>query len=356
MIKAKLLRNLLLGLGVSGMVILGCKKDTQQLINDKKDTRIKLVYPDYFPQPHYNFDQNTLTQEGFELGKQLFYENALSITNNINCGSCHQPESAFAQLSHELSHGILARLGTRNSPSLFNLLWNTSFFWDGGVNHMELQPISPIINPDEMGETLKNVIAKLNAKEEYKTAFKKVFQKDSVDTDGVMKALSQFMGALVSANSKYDQIRQGKAGVQYTLSEARGYSVFQAKCNSCHAEPLFTDQSLRNNGLALRPNSKGVIDLGQGVITGFDSTSYYKFKVPTLRNLKYTYPYMHDGRFENLNIVLEHYRRAVEHTPNLDPLLVNGIPLSDDEKLDLLAFLNTLNDEEFVANPAFKKN
>lgn len=340
----------------SGLMLLGaCKKDLEPLINDKKDSRISLEWPSSFPKPNYNFDQNTLTEEGFQLGKKLFFENALSITNNINCGTCHQPETAFGQLGHDLSHGIYGRLGTRNSPTLFNLMWNTSFFWDAGVNHIEVQPISPILNHDEMGETLENVVKKLNDKPEYVAEFKKVFGKEHVDTDGIMKALAQFMGRLISANSKYDRVKQGKAGESFTLSEQRGYQIFQKNCNSCHTEPLFTDHSLRNNGLALKPNSKGVIDLGRGVITAFDSTSYYKFRVPTLRNLNYSFPYMHDGRYENLNIVLEHYRRAVQQTPNLDPLLANGIPLTDEDKQDLLAFLNTLNDEEFISNPIFKK-
>lgn len=352
--KSKLLKFSFLGASVMLMIVGSCKKDAQPLVNNHVGQEFDLVWPDYFPNPHYTFEHNKLTKAGFELGKKIFFENALSITNNINCGTCHQPETAFSQLGHDISHGVYARLGTRNSPGLFNLMWQQSFFWDGGANHIEVQPIAPILNHDELGETLPNVIKKLNDKPEYVKAFKAVFGKDSVDTDGVMKALAQYMSTLISDNSKYDQIKKNRPGVAFTATEERGYKLFKQHCNTCHTEPLFTDNSFRNNGLALKLNTKGEIDLGRGLITPFDSSSYYKFKVPSLRNLKYTYPYMHDGRYENLNIVLEHYKRAVQQTPNLDPLLSNGIPLTDDEKNDLIAFLNTLNDDEFVQNPIFR--
>jgi cytochrome c peroxidase len=336
------------------MVIFSCKKDSTPLQEKDLVDTLVLSIPDYFPAPQYNFKNNPLTKEGFELGKKLFFDRVLSVNNTVSCGTCHQQSSAFSQIGHDLSHGTNGNIGTRNSQPIFNLMWNTSFFWDGGANHIEVQPINPITHPDEMGNTLENVIETLNSIPEYRVSFKKVFNKDYIDTEGIMKALAQYMAFIISADSKYDKIQKGMHGYSFTPSEERGYVLFQQKCNTCHIEPLFTDNSFRNNGLAIRTNTKGVIDLGRGVITPFDSTSYYKFRVPTLRNLKYTHPYMHDGRYETLSVVLEHYINHIQQTSNLDPLLRNKITLTTEEKDDLLSFLNTLNDETFINNPILK--
>lgn len=336
------------------MVISSCRKDTVPLVPPGQDTAWTISYPGHFPTPVYNFENNPLTKEGFELGRKLFFDRILSANNTVSCSSCHLPEAAFAQRGHDLSHGIRGNLGIRNSQPIFNMMWNTSFFWDGGSNHIEVQPINPITHPDEMGNTLEQAVKAVNEVAAYREAFKKVFNKDQADTEGIMKALAQYMCFMISAGSKYDKIQQGVAGYQFSQNEERGYMLFKQHCNSCHTEPLFTDHSFRNNGLALLPNTKGAIDLGRGVITHLDSASYYKFRVPTLRNLKYTSPFMHDGRYETVSVVLEHYRNHVQQTPNLDPQLAHGIPLSDREKDDLLSFLNTLNDDNFVANPVFR--
>ena len=311
-----------------------------------KNTDISFVQPANWPSPHYNFQNNTLTSDGFALGRRLFYDARLSIDNSISCASCHEQTTAFAQIDHAFSHGVRNQLGTRNSPALFNLAWHTSFFWDGGVNHIENQPIAPILNPVEMDETIPNVIAKLNADPSYRLQFKNTFGSEEINTQRIQKAIVQFMAAIVSNQSKYDQVKNGKA--TFTADEQAGYILFQQKCNTCHAEPLFTDFSFRNNGL---PPS---LDSGRAHITGLASDRF-KFKVPSLRNLNFTKPYMHNGSIASLGAVLDHYTSGLVPSPTLDPLLQNPITLSAADKSKLIAFLNTLNDYEFVKDLRFKQ-
>jgi len=311
---------------------------------------INFRVPQNWPNPHYNFENNQLTKAGFELGRKLFFDPRLSRTNTISCGSCHQPFSAFAQLEHPVSHGVEDQLGTRNSPALFNLNWHTSFFWDGGVNHIEMQPISPIQNPVEMDESFDNIITKLSSDEDYKTRFKTVFGSDTIDSQRILKSLAQFMGMLVSANSRYDKYMRGEEGGVLSEQELKGLNIYRQNCASCHKEPLFSDFSFRNNGLPLT----SVNDSGRAHITR-NAADLFKFKVPSLRNLKYSSPYMHDGRFATLENVLDHYASGIHSSPTLDPLLQNGIQLTVEERENLLAFLNTLNDEEFVKDPRFQE-
>lgn len=306
--------------------------------------------PQGWPSPVYNFENNPLSEAGFELGKKLFFDTRLSRTNTISCGSCHQPFSAFAQLDHNVSHGVEDKLGTRNSPALFNLNWHTSFFWDGGVNHIEVQPLSPIQNPVEMDETLENIIEKLSVDNEYAHRFTKVYGDSAITSQRIFKALAQFMGMLVSSNSKYDKYIRGEAGIVMNEKELNGMNIFKANCATCHKEPFFSDFSFRNNGLPL----SAVNDSGRAHIT-LNALDLYKFKVPSLRNLKYSPPYMHDGRFATLDQVLDHYASGITPSATLDPLLVNGIQLNAQERNDLKAFLSTLNDEEFVKDPRFQE-
>jgi len=356
LISAKYLRFGLLLCIATTIVVQSCRKNELPLEPKTENKEYVFDVPEGWPSPNYNFENNPLTKEGFELGRELFFETKLSRTNTISCGSCHQPSAAFAQIGHDVSHGVDDLLGTRNSPALFNLNWNTSFFWDGGVNHIEVQPIAPITNPVEMDESLARMVDKLNADADYKLAFKKVFDKEEVDVEGVMKAMAQFMGLLVSNNSKYDHVKNNTNGQQFSIAEEKGYQVFLKHCNSCHTEPLFSDQQLHNNGLKLVNNANNEIDLGRGIISPLDSGSYYKFKTPSLRNLSFTSPYMHDGRFETLDEVINHYTIGQRNEVNLAPQLAQYIVLSATERQDLLAFLNTLNDEQFVADERFKSN
>jgi cytochrome c peroxidase len=309
---------------------------------------IKEIVPDGWPQPVYRFENNPLTQEGFELGRELFYEELLSSNNMISCGSCHQLFSAFANADHRFSHGINDSLGNRNAPGLFNMNWNTSFMWDGGVNHLETQPLAPIANPIEMNENLNNVVAKLSSSNKYKQLFKSAFGNEEINSQKILKAFAQFQGVLYSYNSKYDQFKRNE--VSLTNEEQAGYNLFIQKCNNCHREPLFTDHDFKNNGL---PVDVTINDFGREKITG-NAEDKFKFKTPTLRNITLTAPYMHDGRFNSLEQVLNHYANGISNTTNLDPTLQSGIPLTNIEKNYLKAFLFTLTDYKFVQDERFK--
>ncbi|RYZ65635.1 MAG: cytochrome-c peroxidase, partial [Proteobacteria bacterium] len=310
-----------------------------------------------FPEPVYRLADNQITKDGFELGRKLFYEPRLSRNNTVSCGSCHIQSSAFTQHGHDVSHGIDDRLGSRNSPPIMNLAWMPSFFWDGGVFDLDLQPIVPITNHVEMDETVENVLTKLRQHPQYPALFKKAFGTEEINTARTMKALSQFMLTMVSANSKYDKYSRKETGAALTESELRGLTLFKANCSGCHTGELFTDQSFRNNGLRMQLANSKDFDLGRYQIT-LNLDDYNKFRVPSLRNVERTSPYMHDGRFQTLEQVLEHYINDVQDTPQLDPLLKKtgkpGIALTTTDKADLLAFLRTLTDDEYIRDRRFQ--
>lgn len=329
--------------------VLACKKSDE--IQQKVADFLGFQKPANFPDPVYKMSNNPITKAGFELGRTLFYEGRLSRDNTISCGFCHIQSSAFTQHGHDVSHGIDDRLGTRNSPPIMNLAWNKAFTWGGGVYDLDLQPITPITAHEEMDENLENVMNKLRAMPKYATLFKNAFGTEEITTARMMKALSQFMLMCISSNAKYDKVMRKEQGATFTAAEQAGYDIFKQKCATCHSEPLFTDGSFRNNGLSLSP----IKDVGLYKATLIE-TDRYKFKVPSLRNLTYTAPYMHDGRFFTIDAVLMHYSSQVQDLPNLDPVFTQnatrGINLSDDEKNKLKAFLGTLNDETFINNKA----
>jgi cytochrome c peroxidase len=303
--------------------------------------------PPNFPAPVYNTMLNKVTESGFKLGKKLFYDPILSADNTISCASCHIPSSAFTQHGHDVSHGINDLLGVRNSPPIMNLAWYSSYMWDGGIRDLDLQPIAPITSHVEMGETMENVQQKLQGNSGYKSLFRQAFGSEEVTNVAILKSLSQFMIMCISSNSKYDSVMRKQK--TFTQTEEEGYRIFQSKCNSCHTAPLFFDNTYRNNGL--RPSLQN--DIGREMIT-LRPEERYAFKVPSLRNLTYTAPYMHDGRFLNLDAVLEHYNSGVHISPTLDNSLKQdgraGIVLTAADKEKLIAFLNTLNDRHFVTN------
>ncbi len=313
---------------------------------------ISFQKPTNFPEPVYRFASNTITKERFELGKKLFYDPILSANSTISCGSCHIQTSAFTHHGHIVSHGIFDRMGTRNSPPIMNLAWSTSFMWDGGIVDLDLQAIAPITNHVEMDETMENVLNKLRYSSQYPALFRKAYGSEEITTSNFLKALSQFMLLCVSNNSRYDSITRGDAGKSFTAEEQEGYNIFKQKCNACHTEPLFTDYSFHNNGLSI----SSVNDEGHYLITQNEADKY-TFKVPSLRNLAYTAPYMHDGRLLTLDGVLNHYTDQVQQTPNLDPAFQQntkpGLALTADEKIKLVTFLNTLNDKSFLLDKRF---
>lgn len=300
--------------------------------------------PAKWPAPVYRFEGNPLSAPKAALGRALFYEPLLSKNNTISCESCHSPYSAFAHIDHKLSHGINDSIGRRNAPALMNLAWQTTFMWDGAVHNLDMQALAPISHPAEMGSQMEEVVAKLNASAKYRTLFYRAFGDSSATGEHTLKALSQFMLTLVSANSKYDKVMRNQA--IFTEPEAKGYRLFKSHCASCHAEPLFTNNSFQNNGLPVDARLK---DYGRLSITGLASDSL-RFKVPTLRNIQFTYPYMHDGRFASLRQVLNHYAGGVTQSTTVAPALARGLALTSDEKTELISFLLTLSDTAFVFN------
>ena len=314
---------------------------------------VELKLPSNFPEPVYDLKTNPLTEAGIQLGKELFYDGKLSRTGVVSCGFCHQQPSAFTHHGHEVSHGVDDRLGKRNSLPISNLIWMKTFFWDGGVNHLDFVPLNPMENPLEMDETLENVLKKLNESEHYRAAFRQAFGVDEIKSTEFLKALSQFTATLISANSRYDKYVRNE-GAQLTAQELNGLALFKSKCSSCHATDLFTDGSYRNNGIT----SDFRFDKGREEVTS-DVTDRGKFKVPSLRNVEYTDPYMHDGRLTSLEEVLNHYSDGVKISETLDPLLLKdgrpGIALTESEKADIITFLKTLTDKEFLADKRFSE-
>jgi cytochrome c peroxidase len=306
------------------------------------------VIPDGWPGPQYRFEENPITEDKFILGRWLFYENMLSKDNTISCGSCHQNFVAFGNADHQFSHGINGIFGKRNSPGIFNLAWHPYFMHDGGISHIELQPLGPISNPIEMAENINEVLERLKASEKYRTLFKNAYGDEEINSERMLKSIAQFMGLINSSNSKFDKYKRDEGNTQLTEAESRGYDIFKGKCNACHTEPLFSDFKMRSNGIEVDPLLN---DSGRAHITSLPEDRY-KFKTPSLRNVALTYPYMHDGRYKTLEDCLDHYN-TIKNTVNLDPLLQNGIPLSTQEKQDILAFLNTLTDFELIKDKRF---
>lgn len=341
---------LLFSFFTAALVILdACKKKDVITTPPVVTTPIKFVVPNGWPQPPADiFAANPLTEEGFALGRKLFYDTRLSVDNTVACANCHQQFAAFATYDHDFSHGLNNTHTFRNAPGLFNLAWMQKMHWDGGVNHIEVQPLAPITNPIEMGETIENVVNKLKADTVYTKLFSKAFGSTEVNSQKMLKALSQFMGSIVSYNSKYDKVKRGEAS--FTTAEQNGYTVFQSKCTGCHPEPLFTDNSFRNNGM---PVNTFLNDYGRLRITG-NAADSLKFKVPSLRNIGISVPYMHDGRFSSVGSVIDHYRTGIITTqPTLDPLLKNRIAITNTEKNDLIYFLFALTDTAITKDPRY---
>jgi cytochrome c peroxidase len=324
---------------------IGCRKG----LSTRGLKEVAQEIPESFPAPLYQFRDNPLTQEGIELGRRLFYEPRLSIDGMHPCASCHEQKAAFGTFEHDRSHGVFESHTLRNAPVLFNLAWSPFFHWDGAFTSFENEAMHPITGKLEMGDNFRSVIHKLERDPYYRRAFRDIFNAPSIEARQILKALAQFTGSMVSANSKYDQYKKG--AIAFNVQEQRGYQLFLTHCNSCHTEPLFTDYSFRNIGLPLDPALK---DYGRMLVTGQQEDSL-KFKVPTLRNVALSSNYMHDGRFMTVQQVLNHYRFGVQRSSTLDPTLQNGIALTEPQTNDLLEFLKTLSDSSFIRNPKLTK-
>jgi cytochrome c peroxidase len=303
--------------------------------------------PSHFPEPVYGQGENALEAKKIALGRKLFYDPVLSVDGTVSCASCHHQESAFSDEGKALSTGINGKEGLRNSPALFNLAWIPAFMADGGINHIEVMPIAPITDSLEMGEDLAAVIEKLQLNPDYAAEFKEAFEQTQITAKQMLVSLAHFMASMVSLNSLYDQVEQDKR--VYTPLQKSGAKLFETHCASCHQPPLFTDFSYRNNGLDQRSD-----DPGRARITNAES-DHGRFKVPSLRNISVTSPYMHDGRFNTLKEVLAHYQHGIQTNPNLDESLKQQIHLTAQEQQAMLAFLQTLTDYTYLTDQKYSK-
>lgn len=319
-----------------------CQKETEDL-----KTFTGFVNPKHFPAPTYPFATNPVTEAGFKLGRKLFYDGQLSRDGSISCGSCHIQYSAFSHVAHAVSHGIDDKLGKRNAPAVQNVAWMQTFTWDGGVHNLDLFPFNPIQNPVEMDETVSNVLVKLQQDATYRQMFNEAFGSEEITSIKMMQAFSQFMCMLVTDKSKYDAYIDGDNNA-FNAEEKEGLAIFRQKCNACHTEPLFTNNGFKNNGTPIGN------DKGRSLIT-LNPEDDYTFKVPSLRNIEKTMPYMHNGTLQTLDDVLDHYQSGIVQSPNLDTLLQGNFSLTDLEKQQLKAFLLTLTDKDFIKNPDFSE-
>jgi len=320
------------------------------IIIPHQPTPYAIVSPSGFPTMSIP-ENNPMTVEGIALGKKIFHDKILSGDGTQSCASCHLQIAGFSD-TNRFSQGIDGSFGDRNASTIINAGWNTSNFWDGRAVTLEDQAFDPVVNPIEMNNTWQNVENTLNANATYKYLFKKAFNIDDIDSTHVVMAIAQFERTLISANSRYDKYFRQE--VQLTPSELNGYVIFnteQGDCFHCHSTDMFIDNLFHNNGLDAEP----FLDLGLAKVTGLSSDNG-KFKTPTLRNIEFSFPYMHDGRFATLEQVVEHYNSGGNFSSTVDPLMKKlgvGLQLTNQQKQDLVAFLKTLSDTDFITNPDF---
>ena len=302
------------------------------------DQKVVLNIHPSFPEPRIEKD-NILTKKKIKLGERLFNDPLLSSTGNISCSSCHLKSKAFTD-GKKVSNGVLNRLGQRNSPTLFNVAFLDLLNWDGGTNSIETQMLVPISDHREFDSSIPEILAKLNAHEDYREEFIDVWN-DTITAYTFTRSLGAFLRTLISDNSKYDQEISGT--YSYSSIEQKGYNLFfsdSLNCSSCHTPPLFTNQEFLNNGL-----DSLSLDSGKARVT-FKHKDLGLFKVPTLRNISLTAPYMHDGRFNSIEEVLNHYQFEVEPHFNLSPE-IRKFKLSQDDQESLIAFLKCLSDTTY---------
>ncbi len=365
---------------ICGLVIYSCKKEDPAPLHHQTPPgglpTASCPTPDFSETTPYSLDlpafvppmpiptDNPITVEGVELGRFLFWEPDLSVDGTVSCGSCHAPESGFSD-PNTFSVGVGGAVGIRQSMSLTNIGWASFYFWDGRATTLEAQVFHPILDPIEMGEATGNVVNKLKNNPKYTPLFDAAFGSSCVDSLRISKALAQFMRTMVSFNAPIDRILYGPE--DFSPSQYNGYVLFQSEggdpadgmggqwggdCFHCHGGSFtfYTDHQLHNNGL-----DSDFTDQGAYAVTG-NPQHLGHFKTPTLRNIGYTAPYMHDGRFTSLEEVIEHYNTGGHPSPTIDPFMKytqGGLQLSEQSKADLVEFLHMLSDEEFITNPAF---
>ncbi|MBK8242490.1 MAG: c-type cytochrome [Saprospiraceae bacterium] len=347
---------------INFVFISACEQNEPEMVPVLDPTPYVLKIGD-FPTPDLPAD-NPLTIAGVQLGRMLFYEKKLSKDLSQSCADCHQQKDAFSDI-RRFSVGVDKLEGDRQAMAVMNLAWhNNGLFWDGRAATVRDQSLGPIQNPIEMHETLPSVVVKLSADKKYKDQFIRAFGTDSITALKMSLAMEQFMFTMVSTESKYDKSLRGTDSL--SASEERGRKLFftefdptnkfrGAECFHCHASANFTNDDYMNNGL---DNDSQFKDLGRYKVTNLDKEKA-RFKVPSLRNIEHTAPYMHDGRFATLEEVIDHYNSGVKNSKTVDQLLQynlqpGGLKLTLEEKADLIAFLKTLSDTNFLTNAAFK--
>lgn len=358
-----------------GFMLLACKYDVLEekleddntnIVDDFSNTSpYSLNIPPFFP-PMDIPSNNPLTEEGVLLGKYLFWEKKLSLDNSISCGSCHLPQNSFSD-PNRYSAGVGGTLGNRQSMALINLGWARNFFWDGRKSTLEDQILEPVENPIEMHEQWSDVVEKLNNDTLYPPLFSAAFGSPHITKERAAKAIASFIRTMVSAGSKFDKQRIGQ--YTFTQEEYRGFVLFTteggspeqvaggsfgADCFHCHGfgDMQMTDGLFHNNGL----DSHFQNDPGRFNVT-LNPLDSGKFKTPTLRNVEFSAPYMHDGRFNTLIEVIEHYNTGGHPSTTIDSFMKftsGGLQLSETSKNDLIAFLRCLSDTAFMNNPNFR--
>lgn len=312
----------------------------------------------YFPPLPKGFKTPRIVE--VQLGRRLFYDPILSADGSLSCASCHQQASAFSGGGMQFNLGIEGFPQKRNTPGLFNLAWLEQFFWDGRAKTLEEQALVPVRDPHEMNLDWPKAVERLKGDSYYGPQFASVYPRQKLDSNLVVLALAQFERILFSQDSKYDRVLRGED--YFSPLEYRGYTLVNLQnkgdCLHCHitdAHALGTHGKLSNNGLEAANQAGDYADAGAGAQLGPEKQGW--FKVPSLRNLGFTAPYMHDGRFATLREVLEFYRSGVQQPYNADSKMQfahqGGVALTDEELEAILAFLATLNDSLFVQNPAY---
>ncbi|AWK05702.1 cytochrome-c peroxidase [Flavobacterium crocinum] len=333
----------ILGFVIAILFLTSCNSEDSEMLAIE-NPEIDLNIPSGFPELNAFVSQNKPTQYGVELGGKLFSDKRFSADNTISCSSCHIQENAFTDQKIQ-AVGIEGRIGLRNTPSIQNLAFMKFYNWDGSKLQLENQPLVPIITHEEMDSSILEVMGKIKDDAVYKDLFRKAFGDETITPERIYKSIAQFEYTLISANSKYDKVKRKE--VSFSESELKGYQTFQQKCASCHAGELFTDQSFRNIGFPLNTDTN---EAGRARVTGIVA-DFMSFRVPTLRNIEYTAPYGSFGQFPTLKSVLDYFDNGVLDADNLDPILKeNGkrIPLTEEEKVNLIAFMKTLSDIQFV--------
>lgn len=305
---------------------------------------------------------NPVTIAGVDLGRHLFYDPILSIDSSISCGSCHKQEAAFSDGPKRFSKGIGGEELTRNTMPLFNLAWYPSLFWDGRGGSVEEQVFHPVRAHNEMNLQWDVAVERVRNSRLYRTKFKAAFGNREIDSAQIAKAIAQFERTLLSYNSRYDSVLRKEA--YFTAAELKGFELVtdmsMADCLHCHtvdSDPMGTTFGFSNNGLDEIKDPIDYKDKGRGAVTG-KAEDNGKFRIPSLRNIALTAPYMHDGRFKTLKEVLDFYSEGVHAGVNVDSKMGSanrgGVHLTEDEKYFIISFLSTLTDSVFIRETAFE--